>query len=97
MREHFFIVYDFEKNSRRTKCVKLLEKYGVRVQYSVFEFYLTSARKIELFSKMKEKEFLEDIKGEAFMIVPVSQDSGRKIQRFGNTVDVVTKAAVVSI
>jgi len=97
MKHHFFIVYDFEKDKRRAKCVKILEKYGIRVQYSIFEFYLTEARKIELISWLDDDKFLEDRKGEAFMILPVSKDCAKKIRRFGKTVDVIDKPCIVSL
>lgn len=97
MKEHFFIVYDFVSDKRRSQCVKILEKYGIRVQYSVFEFYLTKARNIELMSQLNKARFLEDRKGEAFMILPIFLGSAKKIQRFGNTVDILGKPCVVSI
>lgn len=97
MREHFFIIYDFASDSRRARFVKILEKYGLRVQYSVFEFFLTKARKIELMAKLKKSEFFENKKGEAVMIIPVSQDTARKIERFGETVDVITRSGIFSI
>ncbi len=97
MKEHFFVVYDFKSDSRRARFVKILEKYGVRVQYSVFEFFLTKARKIEMMAKLKKGEFFENKKDEAVMIIPVSQDIARKIERFGNTIDVVGKSGIFSI
>ena len=36
-RGHYLITYDVTNNSRRTRLSKLLEGYGDRVQYSVFE------------------------------------------------------------
>ena len=51
--EHFFIVYDFSSDSRRAKFVKTLEKYGIRIQFSIFEFSLTKARKIEMLAHLK--------------------------------------------
>lgn len=94
MKEHFFVIYDFKSDKRRAKFVKILEKYGVRIQYSVFEFFLTKARKIEIISKLKKSEFLESKKNEAVMIIPVSQDYARKIERFGETVDVLNKSGI---
>lgn len=35
------IIYDIVQNKRRNKMVKCLEAYGVRVQKSAFEAYLT--------------------------------------------------------
>lgn len=97
MKEHFFVVYDFKSDSRRARFVKTLEKYGVRVQYSVFEFFLTKARKIEMMAKLKQNEFFDNKKDEAVMIIPVSQDTARKIERFGDTIDVVGQAGIFSI
>lgn len=97
MREHFFIVYDFVEDSRRSKCVKILEEYGVRVQYSIFEFFLTKARKIELNTRLKKANFLKDNPDEAFMIVPVSKDASKKIKRYGNTVDIIAQPGIFSI
>ena len=97
MKEHFFIIYDFTSNSRRAKFVKILEKYGIRIQYSVFEFFLTKARKIELLAKLRKEKFLEDHKNEAVMIIPVSMDVAKKIERFGNTIDIIKKSGIFSI
>jgi CRISPR-associated protein Cas2 len=97
MKEHFFIIYDFSQDKRRTKFVKALEKYGVRVQYSVFEFSLTKARKTELMTRLKKAEFLQDNTDEAVMIIPVSKDIAQKIERFGNTVDVIGKSGIFCI
>jgi CRISPR-associated protein Cas2 len=35
------VVYDIPDNKRRTKLAKFLEGYGRRVQFSVFECFLT--------------------------------------------------------
>ena len=42
------IVYDIEKNSKRTKVSKILEQYGNRVQKSVFECHLSNKETDEL-------------------------------------------------
>ncbi len=97
MKEHFFVIYDFKSDSRRAKFVKTLEKYGLRVQYSVFEFFLTKARKTEIMAKLKKEEFFANNKDEAVMIIPVSQDVARKIERYGNTVDVVGKSGIFCV
>lgn len=97
MKERFFIVYDFVNDSRRASFVKILEKYGMRVQYSIFEFDLTKARKIELLAKLRQKKYLFDCRGEAVLILPVSRDSLKKIQRYGETVDVFDHSAIFAI
>lgn len=47
----YVISYDIEENRMRTKLSKLLEGYGVRVQYSVFECELSERRFRELYEK----------------------------------------------
>jgi CRISPR-associated protein Cas2 len=97
MKEHFLIIYDFTNNSRRAKFVKVLEKYGIRIQYSVFEFFLTKARKTELLAKLRKEKFLENNKNEAVMIIPISLDVAKKIERFGDTIDIIGKSGIFSI
>lgn len=97
MKERFFIVYDFVSNSQRSRFVKILEKYGVRVQYSIFEFFLTKARKIELFALLDKGAFLEHTKGQAVMIVPIPKDYESKVERYGDTVDVLGQSGLFSI
>lgn len=48
----YVISYDIEENRIRTKLAKILEGYGVRVQYSVFECELTEKRFRELYEKI---------------------------------------------
>lgn len=38
--EHIIITYDISDDKRRGKVSNLLENYGIRVQYSVFEYKL---------------------------------------------------------
>jgi len=43
VRKQFYVIaYDIGNNKRRTKLVQLLENYGLRVNYSVFECMLTT-------------------------------------------------------
>lgn len=50
----FVISYDVADNKRRRKLVKLLETFGRRVQYSVFEAYLNK-RQVEHILRDAEK------------------------------------------
>ena len=97
MKEHFFIVYDFSDDRQRARFVKILESYGIRVQYSIFEFLLTKAMKIELFSKMKKGKFLKSSRGSAVMVIPIPKDYEPKIERYGDTVDLLGKPGIFSI
>ncbi len=40
----YIICYDIEKDKSRTKLAKIMEQYGKRVNYSVFECMLTDAQ-----------------------------------------------------
>ncbi len=51
---HFFICYDISSDKKRIKVSKLLEDFGVRVQYSVFECELTKKELKELKPKLSE-------------------------------------------
>lgn len=42
-RTFYLISYDIPNDKRRTKIMHLLEGYGERVQYSVFEVWLTES------------------------------------------------------
>jgi CRISPR-associated protein Cas2 len=48
------ISYDIPDNKRRTKIAKILEDYGERVQYSVFECDLTAKQITKLLKELKE-------------------------------------------
>lgn len=49
----FLISYDIPDNKRRTKLAKILEDYGERVQYSVFECRLTAKQIAKLTQELK--------------------------------------------
>ncbi len=40
-RDFYVVTYDIPDDRRRLNVARLLERYGERVQYSVFEMYLT--------------------------------------------------------
>lgn len=50
----YVVSYDISNNKRRRKIAKLMENYGTRVQYSVFECRLTKPRYNELYSRLAE-------------------------------------------
>ncbi|MGI0481109.1 CRISPR-associated endonuclease Cas2 [Geminocystis sp. CENA526] len=49
------IVYDIPDNKRRNNLSNFLEGYGNRVQFSVFECFLTLSEMKDLFEKVKKK------------------------------------------
>jgi len=49
------IAYDISDDKRRSQIVKILEKYGVRVNFSVFECMLTASQQSKVQKLLKEK------------------------------------------
>lgn len=54
------VVYDIPNDKRRTKLATFLEGYGRRVQYSVFECFLSLAGMRELHDKLMRRVKLEE-------------------------------------
>ncbi|MCI5910116.1 MAG: CRISPR-associated endonuclease Cas2 [Oscillospiraceae bacterium] len=55
----YLIIYDITDNKRRRKVSKILEKYGIRIQFSAFECELNEQKKkriISLFEKIIKKD-----------------------------------------
>jgi CRISPR-associated protein Cas2 len=48
------VVYDIPEDKRRTKLSNFLEGYGRRVQFSVFECFLSLEEMRQLFEKVKK-------------------------------------------
>ena len=53
-RSFFVIVYDIPNDKRRLKLAKSLEALGERVQYSVFELYLTQPELERLLRRVRK-------------------------------------------
>ncbi|NEP20314.1 MAG: CRISPR-associated endonuclease Cas2 [Leptolyngbya sp. SIO4C1] len=49
------VVYDIPNDKRRTKLATFLEGYGRRVQYSVFECFLSLAEMRQLHQRVKRR------------------------------------------
>jgi len=60
----YLISYDIPDDKRRTRVAKLLEDYGVRVQYSVFECELTPRA-------------LDDLRLRVLNLIELSEDNVR--------------------
>lgn len=50
----YVISYDIDKDKIRNKIAKLLEDYGKRVQYSVFECDIKESQYEELYSRLAQ-------------------------------------------
>ncbi|KAM3091372.1 CRISPR-associated endonuclease Cas2 [Phormidesmis sp. 146-35] len=54
------VVYDIPNDKRRTKLANFLEGYGRRVQYSVFECFLTLDQMQKMAEQVRKKIKLEE-------------------------------------
>lgn len=75
------ISYDISDDKRRRKMARLLEGYGDRVQYSVFECDLDAARLQEVRRRMRP--LVKGQLGESVRIYPLHADSADQAQVFG--------------
>lgn len=76
------ICYDFTDDRARSRFVKILQKYGTRVQYSVFEFNLNRETWIKLIQLLNEKKFLTG--NHNIIIIPITPKVHDKIVYLGN-------------
>ena len=76
------ICYDFSDDRARSRLVKILQKYGRRVQYSVFEFRLDKSTWQKLIETLHEKKFLDG--NHNIIIIPITEADHDKIIYLGN-------------
>ena len=55
----FLITYDIANDKKRKKLSDLLETYGYRVNYSVFECELNKTKLNKLLKEIEEKEYYD--------------------------------------
>jgi CRISPR-associated protein Cas2 len=67
---NYLICYDIEDDKRRKKISDLLEGYGIRVNYSVFEFYLSKKELDEIINEAKK---ILDKKNDSFRVYRVCE------------------------
>lgn len=77
----YVIVYDIPCNKRRQKVAGLLEGYGKRVQYSVFECILSSNKYDELRQRLRKKIKLSE---DSVRFYPLSGHTLNQIEAWGN-------------
>lgn len=78
------ISYDFANDKTRTKFSKLLEKYGWRMQYSVF-VVRNSPRVLRNIVAEIDKKYKKLFKeNDSIVIFPVCKTCNGKIIRYGN-------------
>lgn len=76
----YLVVYDIPCNKRRKKVANLLEGYGQRVQYSVFECVLQVKQYEQLCSRLKKRinEAEDNIR-----LYPLTRHTLSQVKMFG--------------
>jgi CRISPR-associated protein Cas2 len=76
----YVVVYDIPDNKRRKKVSDILEGYGKRVQYSVFECILTKVKYDELQQRLKKKVKLSE---DSVRFYPLSKHTLSQVETWG--------------
>lgn len=58
--DFYLVSYDIPDDRRRTKVASLLQDYGQRVQFSVFEVWLTQAMQRDLLTRLEKLILTEE-------------------------------------
>lgn len=75
----YIITYDISDDKRRKKVSDLLEGYGRRVQYSVFECVLEPAKYKELQKRLRQRVREED----SIRFYPLSRHTLQNVEVWG--------------
>jgi CRISPR-associated protein Cas2 len=76
----YVVVYDIPCDKRRKKVSDLLEGYGKRVQYSVFECILTDAKYRELCQRLRKQVKLSE---DNVRFYPLSRHTLSQVETWG--------------
>ena len=87
------ISYDISDDKRRARVAKIMEGYGYRVQYSVFECDLTGKQLREL--KHQLRDYVEPHTADSVRFYPLPADAVAKMSVLGQ--DMARSLGIVSI
>lgn len=76
----YVVVYDIPNDKRRKKISDLLEGYGKRVQYSVFECILSPNKYDELRQRLKKKVKISE---DSVRFYPISKHTLNQVETWG--------------
>ena len=82
MDERVIFAYDVADNRQRYRVCKALERYGQRIQYSVFEVYI---RLKELYKLVDELNKLIDNKADRLLVIRLCPGCHAGVGRYGDT------------
>ncbi|HXH13101.1 MAG TPA: CRISPR-associated endonuclease Cas2 [Alphaproteobacteria bacterium] len=80
--ERVIVAYDVADDRRRYRLCKALERYGVRLQYSVFELTITGK---DLHKLVDDLNDLIDNKVDRLLVLPLCSGCQAGAGRYGNT------------
>ena len=79
-RNFYLLVYDITADRRRSKIARIMESIGDRVQYSVFEAYLTPK---ELKDILKRSQKVLEEEEDSLRVYFLCKDCREKVQTYG--------------
>ncbi len=91
----YIITYDISDTKLRNKLSKILEKYGERVQYSVFELELSEREFRNLLSELKVNGLLKRSKGVKIFIYKLKPHLVAQIKRTSSKPSLDSKWLVI--
>ena len=77
----FILCYDIPEDRPRARLARLRERYGVRVQYSVFEFRLAETDYVAFRGELDRGGWLDG--KHALLLYPLHDDDLENVERFG--------------
>jgi len=77
----FVLCYDIPDDKIRTRLARLCEQFGIRVQYSVFEFRISDSDYVAFRAKLERAGYLNGER--ALVFYPLHDDDLVNIERFG--------------
>lgn len=91
----YVVSYDIASDRLRTKVSKVLEEYGIRVQYSVFECRVEERRIRALYSRLMEMMAEEE---GSIRFYPVCANCENKIRTIGHVpeqIEQITQQVII--
>ena len=88
----YLITYDISCNKRRKKVSDLLEGYGQRVQYSVFECELTAEQYQELRQRLRQRVQQD---GDSVRVYPLSGHMLSQVEVWGGVPVVAPPRSII--
>jgi len=79
-RAFFLLTYDIPADRRRAKIARLMEAVGERVQFSVFEAYLTPAELEKLLGRVRK---VLDLQEDSLRIYALCQPCRARVRTLG--------------